>query len=198
MIFVSSGDNVPADGYILESYNLHTNSFVFTGESKPERKEAKIITEENLSVADIDNMVFTGEQVTMGEARAVVTGTGINTELGKIANLATEVKDELTPLQKKMRTLGKDVTILAVAIAIAVMIAGSFYHLSLYQNFLFALAVAVAVVPEGLPAALSVALSLGMRRLLKVNVLAKKLIAVETLGFGEYDLHGQNRNDHEK
>jgi len=182
VIFVSSGDNVPADGYILESYNLHTNSFVFTGESKPEGKVAKAISEEDLSVADVDNMIFSGEQVTMGEARAVVVGTGLNTELGKIANLATEVKDELTPLQKKIRILGKDVSILAVAIAVAVMIAGSLYHMSLYQNFLFALAVAVAVVPEGLPAALSVALSFGMRRLLKVNVLAKKLIAVETLG----------------
>jgi potassium/sodium efflux P-type ATPase len=182
VIFVSSGDNVPADGYILESYNLHTNSFVFTGESKPEEKKSSIASDANLSVADVDNMVFSGEQVTMGEARAIVVGTGLATELGKIANLATEVKDELTPLQKKMRTLGKDVTILAVAIAIAVMIAGNLYHMSLYQNFLFALAVAVAVVPEGLPAALSVALSLGMRRLLKVNVLAKKLIAVETLG----------------
>jgi potassium/sodium efflux P-type ATPase len=182
LIFVSSGDNVPADGYILESFNLHTNSFVFTGESKPEKKGAKIVSENNLAVADIDNMVFSGEQVRRGEAKFIVTGTGLNTELGKIANLATEVKDELTPLQKKILTLGRDVTILAVAIAIAVMIAGSFYEMSIYQNFLFALAVAVAVVPEGLPAALSVALSFGMRRLLKVNVLAKKLIAVETLG----------------
>ncbi|MFA6193603.1 MAG: cation-transporting P-type ATPase [Parcubacteria group bacterium] len=182
MVFVTSGDNVPSDGYILESYNLHTNSFVFTGESKPEGKSTKTIAEENLPLADIDNMVFTGEQVTMGEAKFIVTGTGINTELGKIANLATEIKDELTPLQKKIRTLGRDVTVLAVAIAVAVMIAGSFQGTSIYQNFLFALAVAVAVVPEGLPAALSVALSLGMRRLLKVNVLAKKLISVETLG----------------
>jgi len=182
VIFVSGGDSVPADGYIFESYNLHTNSFVFTGESKPETKEAKIISESDFSVADIDNMVFSGEQVTMGEARAVVTGTGMDTELGKIANLAMEVKDEPTPLQKKMRTLGRDVTILAVTIAVSVMLAGSLYKLSWYQNFIFALAVAVAVVPEGLPAALSVALSLGMRRLLKVKVLAKKLIAVETLG----------------
>lgn len=182
VVFVSSGDRVPADGYIFESYNFHTNSFVFTGESKPERKEVKIISESDLPIADISNMAFMGEQVTMGEAKIVVTGTGLDTELGKIANLASEVKDELTPLQKKMRTLGKDVTILAVGIAVAVMLAGSIYKLSWYQNFLFALAVAVAVVPEGLPAALSVALSIGMRRLLKVNVLAKKLIAVETLG----------------
>ena len=182
VIFVSSGDSVPADGYILESYNLHTNSFVFTGESKPEGKSAKTIAQENLPLADIDNMVFTGEQVTRGEAKAIMIGTGLNTELGKIAELATEVKDEFTPLQKKIRTLGRDVTVLAVAIAVAVMIAGSLHGTSIYQNFLFALAVAVAVVPEGLPAALSVALILGMRRLLKVNVLAKKLIAVETLG----------------
>ena len=182
IIFVTSGDNVPADGYILESYNLHTNSFVFTGESKPEKKEAKIVTEENLSIADIENMIFTGEQVTMGEAKAVVVATGMKTELGKIAQLATEVADELTPFQKKMRTLGKDVSILAVVIAALVLVAGGFRHLSWYQNFLFALAVAVSVVPEGLPAAMSVALSLGMRRLLKVNVLVKKLIAVETLG----------------
>jgi P-type Ca2+ transporter type 2C len=182
IIFITSGDNVPADGYIVESYNLHTNSFIFTGESKPERKGAKIIAEENLPIADIDNMVFTGEQVTMGEAKVVVTGTGSKTELGKIAQLATEVMDELTPLQKKMRTLGRDVSILAVGIAVLVLIAGGFKHLSWYQNFLFALAVAVSVVPEGLPAAMSVALSLGMRRLIKKNILVKKLIAVETLG----------------
>jgi P-type Ca2+ transporter type 2C len=182
IIFITSGDNVPADGYILESYNLHTNSFVFTGESRPEKKEAKVVAEENLSIADIDSMVFTGEQVTLGEAKAVVTATGIRTELGKIAKLATDVADELTPLQKKMRTLGKDVSILAAVIAILVLVAGGFQHLSWYQNFLFALAVAVSVVPEGLPAAMSVALSLGMRRLLKNNVLVKKLIAVETLG----------------
>lgn len=182
IIFVSSGDKVPADGYILESYSLRTNTFVFTGESKPERKEAKVIGENNLSIADIDNMLFLGETIVTGEATCAVTGTGMQTELGKIANLAQEIKDDLTPLQKKMRTLGREVTVLALLIATAVLTAGSFYKLSWYQNFLFALAVAVAVVPEGLPAALSVALSFGMRKLLKVNVLAKKLIAVETLG----------------
>ena len=182
IIFMASGDNVPAGGHILESYNLHTNSFVFTGESKPERKEAKLIAEESLPIADIENMVFTGEQVTKGEAKAVVVATGIKTELGKIAELATEVADELTPLQKKMRTLGRDISILAMVIAVLVLVAGGFQHLSWYQNFLFALAVAVSVVPEGLPAAMSVALSLGMRRLMKENVLVKKLIAVETLG----------------
>jgi potassium/sodium efflux P-type ATPase len=182
IIFVSAGDKIPADGYILESYSLKTNTFVFTGESKSERKGVKVIEENSLSIADIDNMLFMGEAVVTGEATFVVTGTGMQTELGKIANLAQEIKEELTPLQKKMRTLGREVTVLALLIAAVVLVAGSFYKLSWYQNFLFALAVAVAVVPEGLPAALSVALSIGMRKLLKVNVLAKKLIAVETLG----------------
>jgi potassium/sodium efflux P-type ATPase len=182
IIFLTSGDTVPADGYLLESYNLYTNSFVFTGESKPKKKGTGIASKENLPIADVENMVLVGEQITRGEAKAVVTATGRKTELGRIASLAEEVADELTPLQKKMRTLGKDVSVLALAIATLVLIAGGFQHLSWYQNFLFALAVAVSVVPEGLPAALSVALSLGMRRLLKKNVLVKKLIAVETLG----------------
>src|SRR4030042_1331027 len=139
VIFVTSGDNVPADGYILESYNLHTNSFVFTGESKPEGKEAKIVAEKNLSVADIENMIFMGEQVTIGEARAVVTATGMKTELGRIAELATEVADELTPLQKKMRTLGKDVSILAVAIAALVLVAGGVLQRFLALDIFFLL-----------------------------------------------------------
>lgn len=182
VIFVSAGDSVPADGYILESYDLKVNSFIFTGESKPRRKESKTIDEEGIAFADIDNMVFTGETVATGEARFLATGTGMGTELGRIADLTQEVKSDPTPLQRQMRTLGRDVTVLSVFIGIVVMIAGQYFRMSLYDNFLFALALAVSVVPEGLPAAVSVALSFGMKRLLKDNVLAKKLNAVETLG----------------
>jgi Ca2+-transporting ATPase len=181
IVAVSGGDSVPADGYLLEAYTLRVNSFIFTGESRPETKSVKVL-ENTVALADIDNMVFSGETISTGEARYVVTGTGMNTELGKIANLTQEMKEDLTPMQKQMRRLGKDVTILAVLIGIVVMIAGQYFKLSLYENFLFALALAVSVVPEGLPAAISVALSLGMKRLLKDNVLAKKLNAVETLG----------------
>jgi P-type Ca2+ transporter type 2C len=182
IVYITSGDGIPADGYIIESYDLKVNSYIFTGESKPKKKQAEIIRENNLVLADIRNMVYMGESVATGEARFVVTGTGMSTELGKIADLTQEVRDELTPMQKQMRALGKDVTILAVLIGIIVMIAGQYFKISLYQNFLFALALAVSVVPEGLPAAVSVALSLGMKRLLKDHVLAKKLNAVETLG----------------
>lgn len=182
LVSISSGDRIPADGYLLESYDLRVNSFIFTGESRPKKKNFGLINGNDLVLSDITNMVFMGETVATGEAKFLATGTGMETELGRIANLTEVVKDEATPLQKQMRDLGKDVTILAIFIGAVVMIAGQYFRMSLYQNFLFALALSVAVVPEGLPAAISVALSLGMRRLLKDNVLAKKLNAVETLG----------------
>lgn len=182
VVCVSSGDNIAADGYILESFSLKVNSFVFTGESKPKSKKSGMISENNIPVSDVDNMLFSGESVAVGEATFLVTGIGIDTELGKIATLTTKVKDLPTPLQNKMRSLGRIITILAIFIGIIVIVVGQYSHMSLYKNFLFALALAVSVVPEGLPAAISVALSLGMKNLLKKNVLAKRLSAVETLG----------------
>ncbi len=182
LIFVVAGDRVPADGYIVESYDFKVSSFIFTGESKPESKSVKILAKENIPIADIDNMLFMGETVIRGEGKFIVTGTGIDTQLGKIAHLTGEIQEALTPMQKQMRKLGKNVTVVALLIGAGVMIGGHYLGISLYHNFIFALALAVSVVPEGLPAAISVALSLGMKRLLKHNVLAKKLNAVETLG----------------
>lgn len=181
IIFIASGDTVPADAYLLEGYDVYANEFIFTGESKAGRKKVEPIFGENLNLVDIDNLVFMGTSLTRGTAVAVVVETGMKTQLGKIANLVAEVKEEETPLQKQMRVLGRDVTIAAVSIGTLVMIAGFYSKTSLYDNFLFALALAVSVVPEGLPAAISVALSLGMKKLLKRNVLAKKLNSVETL-----------------
>jgi P-type Ca2+ transporter type 2C len=182
VVSINSGDYIPADGYLLEDFDLRINSFVFTGESRPETKKASTNNRENIALSDIDNMVFMGETVATGEAKFLVTQTGMNTELGKIAHLTQEVAEELTPMQRQMRDLGKNVTILSIFIGVIVIIAGQYFRMSLYQNFLFALALSVSVVPEGLPAAISVALSFGMKRLLKDSVLAKKLNAVETLG----------------
>lgn len=181
VISLAPGDSVPADGYILEGYDIYANEFIFTGESKPGEKIVGVLKKSKLILADLDNMLFMGTSLTRGQATMLVTGTGMNTQLGNIANLVTEVKEEETPMQKQMRILGKDVTTLALFIAALVLIAGYYYQVSWYENFLFALALAVSVVPEGLPAAVSVALSLGMRKLLKKNVLAKKLNSVETL-----------------
>lgn len=182
VVFVVAGDRIPADGYIVESYDFKVNSFIFTGESAPEGKSAKVLEGNNIPIADIDNMLFMGETVIRGEGKFIITGTGVNTQLGKIAHLAGEMQEAMTPMQKQMRLLGRWVTIFALLIGVVVMIVGHYLGMSLYHNFIFALALAVSVVPEGLPAATSVALSLGMKRLLKHNVLAKKLNAVETLG----------------
>lgn len=182
VVSLSSGDNIPADGYLLESYDFKVNSFIFTGESKPKKRIAKVILEKNIHFTEIDNMVFMGETVATGEAKCVITGIGMQTELGTIANLTQDIKDDPTPLQKRMRNLGRNIAILALCIGATVMIIGHHFQFSWYQNFLFALALSVSVVPEGLPAAMSVALSLGMKRLLKKNVLIKKLNAAETLG----------------
>lgn len=181
VVAIASGDSVPADGYMLEGYDVYANEFIFTGESKPGKKMMGVIGAQNLQLVDMDNMLFMGTSLTRGQALMLVTGTGMNTELGKIAHLVADVKEDETPLQKQMRVLGRDVTMLALLIGALVMIAGHYYEVSWYENFLFALALSVSVVPEGLPAAISVALSLGMRTLLKKNVLAKKLNAVETL-----------------
>lgn len=98
---LAKGETVSADGYLVESYSLKVNGVVFTGESKPKAKEAKVIKENNIVLADIDNMVFMGETVSVGEGRFIVTGTGMNTQLGKIVHLISDVADELTPMQKK-------------------------------------------------------------------------------------------------
>lgn len=181
IIVLASGDSVAADAYLLESYDVYTNEFIFTGESKPGKKNTQVISEEDVVLSDIDNMIFMGSSLTRGSAIAVVCDTGAGTQLGHIASMVQSVKEEETPLQKQMRILGRDVSILAIFIGSMVMIAGHYYHISWYENFLFALALSVSVVPEGLPAAISVALSMGMKKLLKNHVLAKKLNAVETL-----------------
>ena len=182
IILVASGDAISADGYILEDYQLKINSFVFTGESRPQGKTATLMTQSNVSLGDVENMVFMGETVAVGDGKFIVTATGLNTELGHIAKMTHDIKEELTPMQKKIRDLGKTVTYISIAIAISMFAVGHFMGLSLHEDFLFALALAVSVVPEGLPATMSVALSYGMKKLLENNVLVKRLNAVETLG----------------
>lgn len=182
IVYLAEGDNVPADGYLLECYDLYVNDFIFSGESRPNQKQVGELAKDNLSIGEMTNMVLTGSMVTRGEGVMVVTATGMQTELGMIAQLATEIHADQTPLQHKLEVLSRQVSILALLIGGVVIVIGRYFGLSWMETFLFALALSVSVVPEGLPAAISVALSLGMRRLLKSNVLAKKLTAVETLG----------------
>lgn len=182
IVLVDAGSRVPADGIIIESYDCRVDGFIFSGESKPEQRMPGVCPEDT-ALADIGNMLFMGESVLTGTAIMMVVETGVRTQLGRLAQLTFSVETEMTPLQKKMQTLGRVVSFLALLIAAIVIFIGQYWgNVSLYQNFSLALALAVSVVPEGLPAAISVALALGMKRLLKQKVLAKKLSAVETLG----------------
>ena len=181
VVFLDGGASVPADGYLVEAYNLNVDSFIFSGESVPEGRSVGAM-KEVVAHSDIENMLFMGETVVAGGGRMVVIGTGIDTELGRMAKMTEAIKQEPTPLQKKMELFGRGVALLSLAIGGVVLVLGQRLGMSLYGSFLLALALAVSVVPEGLPAAMSVAFALGMKRLLKHHVLAKKLSAVETLG----------------
>ncbi|NTW13492.1 MAG: cation-transporting P-type ATPase [Candidatus Moranbacteria bacterium] len=181
IVFLDAGSSVPADAYVLEAYNFKVNSFIFTGESVPEKRVTGAMSG-TVARSDIENLVFMGESVSSGEARVVIFGTGSATELGHMAELTHGIKQAQTPLQKKMERFGHGVALLSVSIGGIVIMIGHYQHMPLYQSLLLALALSVSVVPEGLPAALSVSFALGMKRLLEKNVLAKKLSAVETLG----------------
>ncbi|MEI7749721.1 MAG: cation-transporting P-type ATPase [Candidatus Moraniibacteriota bacterium] len=181
IVFLDAGSSVPADAAVIEAYNFKVNSFIFTGEAVPEKRFAGAMTG-IVAKSDINNLVFMGESVASGEARVVIFATGISTGLGHMAELTHGIKDVQTPLQKKMERFGRGVAFLSVSIGGIVILIGHYQHIPLYQSLLLALALSVSVVPEGLPAALSVAFALGMKRLLSKNVLAKKLSAVETLG----------------
>jgi len=180
-IFLEAGDAVPADARIIESFDLRVNEFSLTGESLPRPKSVCDISKE-IPLADIENTVFMGTSVIAGEGKAVVTKTGMNTELGKIAEKVQTVKEEPTPLQKELEYIGRTTVKIALIIVVSTLILFYFLGKTPKESLLFAIAAAVAVVPEGLPAATSIALSLGAQRMLKENALVKKLLHVESLG----------------
>jgi len=182
ILLLETGDKVPADARIIESLNLKTEEAALTGESVPVRKDSKVIAEK-VGVSDRRNMLFAGTIVAAGHSKAIVTATGMSTEFGKIAKMIQEAKPEATPLQRKLKRLGAQLGILVVAICIFVFLAELFYFDQPWQAlFLTAVALAVAAIPEGLPAVVTVGLSLGVQRLAKKNALVRNLPSVETLG----------------
>ncbi len=178
---LETGDKIPADSRLFEIHHLQTQEAALTGESMPVKKDIKMLAEK-IHVADRVNMVYSGTIVTKGRGKAIVTSTGMQTEIGKIATLIEEAKEKLTPLQKKLRTLGKYLTIAVVAIAIIIFLAGILTGKSASFMFLTAIALAVAAIPEGLPAVVTIALAIGVQRMVKRNALIRKLPSVETLG----------------
>ncbi len=183
IIKLEAGDFVPADARLLTSTSLKSEESALTGESVPSEKDASVIVEENAPIGDRVGMVFSGCSITYGTATAVVTGTGMNTEMGKIAGLLDGEGDAQTPLQKKLAQLGKYLGIMALAACVIIFIVGVVSKsMEIKDVFMTAISLAVSAIPEGLPAIVTIVLSIGVQRMVKKNALIRRLPAVETLG----------------
>jgi len=182
VILLEAGVSIPADARLVESVNLRVQESSLTGESVPVEKTAADTVPLDAALGDRHNMVFLGTAVTYGRGTAVAAETGMRTELGKIAELIQTVESEPTPLQKKMAQLGKSLAWAALLIVSLVFVLGLFRGEDPSELFLTAVAMAVAAVPEGLPAVVTISLALGAQRMLRRQALIRKLPAVETLG----------------
>jgi P-type Ca2+ transporter type 2C len=181
IIVLETGEKVPADARLIEAINLYTQEAALTGESNAEVKQTEKIDADK-GVADMNNMVFAGTIITRGRGLAAVTATGMGTEIGKIARMMQQTKDELTPLQKKLKQLGEYLGAATLIICLIVFGAGVFSGKPAAEMFIAALSLAVAAIPEGLPAVVTISLALGIQRMIKRNALIRKLPSVETLG----------------
>ena len=177
-----TGDRITADGRILECSGLRTEESSLTGESLPVFKSADALPGENAPLGERFNMVYSGSTVAGGRCRVLVTDTGMNTEVGKIAGLLDAAETPETPLQKRLDNTGKVLGIAALAVCGLIFILGIIQHVDILDSFMLAVSLAVAAVPEGLPAIVTIVLALGVQRMVKKNAVVRKLPAVETLG----------------
>lgn len=171
LLVIEAGDRIPADGIVLESIGLMVDESLLTGESIPVEKSQKN-----------NDWVYMGTMATSGKAKVITYSTGMNTEMGKIANMLQDIPDEFTPLQKRLSQLGKYIVAICLIICAVVSITGIIRGEDPYNMFLTGISLAVAAIPEGLPAIVTVALAIGVQRMYKRNALIRKLPAVETLG----------------
>jgi Ca2+-transporting ATPase len=182
VVLLEAGDVVPADARLLESVNLRAQEAALTGESEPVEKVSTVLDKDNLSLGDRRNMVYMGTVLTYGRGEALIVGTGMQTELGNIAEMIQTVEREPTPLQRRLEQLGRGLAIASVGIVAVVFVLGLLRGEELRLMLLTAISMAVAAIPEGLPAVVTIALALGAQRMLKRQSLIRKLPAVETLG----------------
>jgi Ca2+-transporting ATPase len=182
IVVLEAGSTVPADARLIEAHSLRVAEAALTGESYPTEKRIETIELPEVDIGSRHNMVYMGTSVTHGKGVAVVVGTGMSTELGHIADLLQTIDRSATPLQRRMTQLGKGLAIAAAGIVAVVFVLGLLRGEEVKNMFLTAIALAVAAVPEGLPAVVTIALSLGAQRMLRRQVLIRKLPAVETLG----------------
>ena len=182
IVLLESGNLVPADLRLVESVNLRVQESAMTGESEPVSKQTELIGRDDVPLAERLNMVYMGTVITYGRGTGVVTTTGMRTELGGIAELMQSAGQEQTPLQRRLDQLGKGLALAALVLVGVVFVLGLIRGENLEVLFLTSISIAVAAVPEGLPAVVTIALALGARRMLRRKALIRKLPAVETLG----------------
>ena len=182
IVYLEAGDIVPADGRVIENFSLMVNESSLTGESESVGKTDEVITDENIPLGDQKNMVFSGSLVTYGRGVIVITAVGMKTELGKIASLMKDTKDKATPLQVSLDNFGKKLSI-SILVLCGVVFAINLYHgVNLLESLLFAVALAVAAIPEALSSIVTIVLAIGTQKMSKENAIIKKLKAVEGLG----------------
>lgn len=178
----ASGDRIGADVRIFQSMSLEIEESALTGESLPVSKVTEKITKTNVGIGDLENMAFMGTMVTRGSGQGVVVATGMKTAMGQIANLLQTATTMITPLQRRLEQLGKILIFVALILTILVVLVGIIQGQDMYTMFLAGVSLAVAAIPEGLPAIVTIALSLGVQRMIRKNAIVRKLPAVETLG----------------
>src|SRR5688500_4657317 len=182
LVLLATGDKVPADARLTEAVNLQTVEAPLTGESAPVEKHTTALPEETLPTGDRRNLAFAGTAVTYGRGRALIVATGMATEFGKIARMLEEVDTAKTPLQKNLDRIGKALARAAFAVVFVIVALGLFRGQPFVEMLIFGVALAVAVVPEALPAVVTISLALGVKRMVRRNALIRRLPAVETLG----------------
>ena len=182
IVILETGNFIPADCRIIESHNLKIEESSLTGEAEPSLKEANIICKKDIPLGDMKNMAFMASTVVNGTGKAIVTETGMETKVGQIANMIIEDEAPETPLQKKLGEVGKILGIACLAICIIIFIIGLIKKIEPIEMFMTAVGLAVAAIPEGLPAIVTIMLSIGVTKMAKRNSIIRKLPAVETLG----------------
>lgn len=186
IVILEAGDYIPADMRIIQNHSLRIEESALTGESVAVDKQTDVIqTDKNIPLADRKNMAYSGSSVVYGRGEAVVVATGMNTQLGKIAEAISQQKVEITPLQKKINELSKILSIIVVAIAILMFIIGNLQGNDILDVFMLAISLAVAAIPEGLSAVITITLALGVQKMAKEKAIVRKLSAVEALGSTE-------------
>ncbi len=182
IIRLEAGDFVPADARLIKSASLKSEESALTGESVPSEKDENVKVPDNAPLGDCANMVFSGCSITYGTATAVVTATGMDTEMGQIANLLEGAENAQTPLQAKLAQLGRYLGIMALVACAIIFVIGLVNGIPLLEIFMTAVSLAVSAIPEGIPAIVTIVLSIGVQRMVKKNALIRRLPAVETLG----------------